>query len=158
MAEHNSSRKYSEEQITRWIRIWISMSGTANEIDRTPNFSGHITSAPFIIPPSPIYISIITLQSIAQLSNLPKQFIRPISPLLLPDYIGSFPRACKKNYSLAAKELKRHGRGAEESAYRVPFFFQISVFAEYRIYWMRSSRSLVLFRLIERDYRQSQDR
>ena len=44
----------------------------------------------------------------AKLSDLPNEIILVILPLVLPDYIESFSGACKKHYSLAAEELKRH--------------------------------------------------
>ena len=44
----------------------------------------------------------------AQLSDLPNEIILLILPLVLPDYLESFSGACKKHYSLAAEELKKH--------------------------------------------------
>ena len=59
----------------------------------------------------------------AQLSDLPNKIILLILPFVLPDYVESFSGTCKKHYSLAAEELKRHRALKREYAvYEFPTF------------------------------------
>ena len=57
----------------------------------------------------------------AQLSDLPNEIILIILPLVLSDYIETFSGACRKHYSLAAEELKRHRTlKREHTLYKFP--------------------------------------
>ena len=57
----------------------------------------------------------------AQLSDLPNEIVLLILPFVLPDYLESFSGACRKHYSLAAKELQRHrALKREHTLYKFP--------------------------------------